>query len=256
MPCRSRTACHHAPEHRKTRKQQGLQPPPRFQFRCALRKLLHGLNGCCTARMLEAQPARMSAAVASIPPVRASDITDQHQGTPLSFRKRIFCDQSSSRASAWRAALHGLKCMAAEGVCASAAAPMPHARPHRQHRSSRPTSSTSPSTATMRLMNTSSSRNEDEPMPLAGWKMMTSPGAGGLRARRSRTRVMGRPRGEGRAGAAVECRACCCHEHCERHCPPRAPPGSAKHVCAHPPHKAVCDLLRDQPVPHVKGGEH
>lgn len=43
------------------------------------------------------------------------------------------------------------------------------------------TSITSPSTATMRLMNTSSSRKEEAPMPLAGWKMMTSPGVGGLR---------------------------------------------------------------------------
>lgn len=48
------------------------------------------------------------------------------------------------------------------------------------------TSSSSPSTATMRLMNTSSSMKEDAPTPLAGWKMMTSPGVGALRMHSAR----------------------------------------------------------------------
>lgn len=44
-----------------------------------------------------------------------------------------------------------------------------------------PTSIVSPSTATILLMNTSSSRKEEPPpMPFAGWKMTTSPGVGGL----------------------------------------------------------------------------
>ena len=42
------------------------------------------------------------------------------------------------------------------------------------------TSTVSPPTATMRLMNTSSPKSPPRPTPFTGWKMMTSPVAGGL----------------------------------------------------------------------------
>lgn len=147
------------------------------------------------------------------------------------------------QAPAHHALLHDHGCM----IRASCDAPM------QAHASWPLTSTVSPDTATMRLMNTSSSKMEALLTPLTGWKMITSPGEGGLQAVSLRsfaeeTQKLCMGCMQGQAALSIT---------------PNPTPITQQSLC-YPrntqqpasPCEAVGELLCNQPVPNVKARVH